>query len=97
MQATIVHSLMVVFRLSDQIGFPPPELAEENGLLAVGGDLSPRRILAAYRLGIFPWYSEDDPILWWFTSPRLVLFPDELKVSKRLRRCYKNTIQTFTF
>lgn len=96
MQATIVHSLMVVFRLSNQIGFPPPELAEENGLLAVGGDLSPRRILAAYRLGIFPWYSENDPILWWFTSPRLVLFPDELMVSKRLRRYYKNTVQTFT-
>ena len=96
MRATIVHSHMVVFRLSDQIGFPPPELAEENGLLAVGGDLSPRRILAAYRLGIFPWYSENDPILWWFTSPRLVIFPGELKVSKRLRRYYKNTTQTFT-
>lgn len=87
---------MVVFRLSDQISFPPPELAEENGLLAVGGDLSPRRIVAAYSLGIFPWYSENDPILWWFTSPRLVLFPEELKVSKRLRRYYKNTTQTFT-
>ncbi len=87
---------MAVFRLSDQVAFPPPELAEENGLLAVGGDLSPHRILAAYQQGIFPWYSENDPILWWFTSPRLVLFPDELKISKRLRRYYKNTTQTFT-
>ncbi len=87
---------MTVFRLGVQIGFPPPELAEENGLLAVGGDLSPDRIIAAYRLGIFPWYSENDPILWWFTSPRLVLFPDELKISKRLRRYYKNTTQTFS-
>ncbi len=87
---------MVVFRLSERVAFPPPELAEENGLLAVGGDLSPHRILAAYRQGIFPWYSENDPILWWFTSPRLVLFPDELKISKRLRRYYKNSTQTFT-
>jgi len=87
---------MTVFRLGDQIGFPPPELAEENGLLAVGGDLSPDRIIAAYRMGIFPWYSEEDPILWWFTSPRLVLFPDELKISRRLKRYYRNTSQTFT-
>ncbi|MEE4166989.1 MAG: leucyl/phenylalanyl-tRNA--protein transferase [Desulfocapsaceae bacterium] len=87
---------MAVFRLGDHIVFPPPELAEENGLLAIGGDLSPHRMLTAYRQGIFPWYSENDPILWWFTSPRLVLFPDELKISKRLWRYYKNTPQTFT-
>lgn len=95
-RATIVHSHMAVFRLTDNIAFPPPELAEENGLLAVGGDLSPARIVAAYAEGIFPWYSEGDPILWWFTSPRLVLFPDELKVSKRLWRYYRKTRQTFT-
>ncbi len=87
---------MAVFRLTDHINFPPPELAEENGLLAVGGDLSPTRIVAAYKEGIFPWYSEDDPLLWWFTSPRLVLFPNELKVSKRLSRYYRKTGQTFT-
>ena len=87
---------MAVFRLTEQIGFPPPDLAEESGLLAVGGDLSPQRLIAAYKLGIFPWYSSNDPILWWFTSPRLVLFPAELKVSTRLSRYYRNTTQDFT-
>ncbi len=77
---------MPVFRLSKRILFPHPSLAEETGLLAVGGDLSPERLLAAYRLGIFPWYSEGDPLLWWFTSPRLVLVPGELIVPRRLVR-----------
>lgn len=72
--------------------FPPVELAlaEPNGLLAAGGDLSPERILVAYRHGIFPWYSAGEPILWWSPNPRMVLFPAELRVSrslaKRLRR-----------
>lgn len=77
---------MPVFQLTDQIIFPHPSLAEDNGLLAVGGDLSPQRLIAAYRKGIFPWYGEGDPLLWWFTSPRLVLFPNELIISKRLAR-----------
>lgn len=77
---------MPVFQLTEQILFPPPDLAEENGLLAVGGDLSPERLIEAYRHGIFPWYSEGDPLLWWFTSPRLVLFTNELTVPKRLSR-----------
>lgn len=87
---------MTVFRLSNHIAFPHPDLAEDNGLLAVGGDLSPQRLTAAYRQGIFPWFSEDDPILWWFTSPRLILDPEELQISKRLQRYYQNTEQTFT-
>ncbi len=83
---------MPVFQLaSGQPVFPPTELAEPNGLLAVGGDLSVERLLAAYRQGIFPWYGEGDPILWWFTSPRLVLIPEELHVSKRLQRYYRNS------
>ena len=82
---------MPVFQLSEQIIFPHPDLAEPDGLLAVGGDLSVRRLITAYRHGIFPWYSDRDPILWWFTSPRLVLFPEELKVSKRLQRYYRNS------
>ncbi len=77
---------MPVFQLSDKLIFPPVELAEENGLLAIGGDLSPERLLLAYRNGIFPWYSEGEPILWWSPSPRLVIFPTELKISKRLAR-----------
>jgi len=81
---------MPVFQLTEQITFPHPDLAEPNGLLAVGGDLCVPRLIAAYKNGIFPWYSDGDPILWWFTSPRLILIPDELKVSKRLHRYYKN-------
>jgi leucyl/phenylalanyl-tRNA--protein transferase len=78
-----------IFRLTDDLIFPPPDLAEENGLLAVGGDLSLKRLLLAYSLGIFPWFSEDSPILWWSPDPRLVLFPDDLKVSRSLRQSIK--------
>lgn len=84
------NSNMPVFRLPEAIVFPRPELAEDNGLLAVGGDLSAERLLAAYRIGIFPWYSENQPILWWFTSPRLVLFPAEIAISPRLARYERN-------
>ena len=87
---------MPVFRLTEKILFPLPELAESSGLLAVGGDLSPERLVAAYRQGIFPWNAESEPLLWWFTSPRLVLFPDELKVSKRLARYLKNSGFSFS-
>jgi leucyl/phenylalanyl-tRNA--protein transferase len=68
--------------------FPAPALAETdpNGLLAVGGDLSPTRLLNAYRLGIFPWFSRGQPILWWAPDPRMVLYPNELKVSRSLRK-----------
>lgn len=71
--------------------FPPVEnaLTEPNGLLAAGGDLSPQRLLAAYRKGIFPWFNEDDPILWWSPDPRMVLFPAELKISRSLRKTLK--------
>ena len=68
--------------------FPPlaTALSEPNGLLAVGGDLAPERLLAAYRRGIFPWYSPGEPILWWSPDPRMVLFPAEFKVSRSLGR-----------
>lgn len=82
---------MPVFKLTKYIGFPPPELAEKNGLLAIGGDLHPARLIAAYRQGIFPWYSKGDPLLWWFTSPRLVLFPDEFRIPRRLARYARHT------
>jgi leucyl/phenylalanyl-tRNA--protein transferase len=75
---------MPVFQLSDENLFPPPELAEEGGLLAVGGDLCEKRLLLAYSMGIFPWYSSDDPILWWSPDPRLVLLPDDIKISRSL-------------
>src|SRR2546423_6443244 len=68
--------------------FPPvtKALKSPNGLLCAGGDLSPRRLLDAYGRGIFPWFSEGDPILWWSPDPRMVLFPDELRVSRSLRK-----------
>ncbi len=75
---------MPVYRLGREPVFPPPELAEEDGLLAYGGRLTPPWLLAAYREGIFPWYDEP-PILWWCPDPRLVLVPSELKVSRSLR------------
>jgi leucyl/phenylalanyl-tRNA--protein transferase len=77
---------MPVFRLGDEPIFPPVELAEPEGLLAIGGDLSTDRLLAAYRRGIFPWYEPGGPILWWSPDPRLVLFPGELSISRRLTR-----------
>jgi leucyl/phenylalanyl-tRNA--protein transferase len=76
-----------MFLLSpDDIRFPPVEFASPEGLLAVGGDLSAERLLEAYRRGIFPWYNDGQPILWWSPDPRMVLFPAELKVSRSLRK-----------
>jgi len=70
--------------------FPDPREASDEGLLAYGGDLNPNRILTAYRKGIFPWFNEGDPILWWSPDPRLLLYPKEFKVSKSLRRVIRN-------
>ncbi len=78
---------MPVYQLDPELlVFPPPELARYDGLLAVGGDLSPERLLLAYRMGIFPWYEPGEKILWWAPDPRLVLFPDEFHCSRRLTR-----------
>ena len=78
--------------LEDSDPFPPVELAlsDPNGLLAAGGDLSSRRLIDAYRRGIFPWFSADDPVLWWSPDPRMVLFVDELRVARSLRRVLKS-------
>ena len=80
---------MPVYRLSQDLVFPSPHLASQEGLLAVGGDLSVKRLLLAYSLGIFPWYSEGEPILWWSPEPRLVLYPDEFKISRSLNKVIK--------
>ncbi|MCD4728997.1 MAG: leucyl/phenylalanyl-tRNA--protein transferase [Bacteroidales bacterium] len=77
---------MPVYALDNRIIFPDPKLADESGLLAVGGDLSSERLLLAYSKGIFPWYSKDDPIMWWSPDPRMILIPDTLKASKSLRQ-----------
>ncbi|MBU0995624.1 MAG: leucyl/phenylalanyl-tRNA--protein transferase [Proteobacteria bacterium] len=88
---------MTVFLLSENPSFPPPYLAEENGLLAIGGDLSEKRLIQAYKTGIFPWYAKEDPILWWSPEKRLVLFPDELRISKSLGKTLRKKIFNVTF
>lgn len=86
---------MAIFALSDELIFPPVHLAEPDGLLAIGGDLSPERLLLAYRSGIFPWYDKP-PILWWSPDPRFVLFPDELKISKSMKPLLNREAFQFT-
>ena len=76
---------MPVFLLTQDLVFPDPMHADEQGLLAVGGDLSMDRLLLAYESGIFPWYNDDQPLLWWSPDPRCVLRPSEVKVSKSMR------------
>src|ERR1043166_8197475 len=88
---------MPVYRLIDEIIFPPPEDADPNGLLAVGGDLSGERLLEAYRLGIFPWYSDDQPILWWSPDPRLVLDLEDFHPPRRLLRTMRQGKLNVTF
>ena len=83
--------------LSNEISFPKLESAESSGLLAVGGDLSLSRLKLAYRSGIFPWYSEGEPILWYSPDPRMVLFPDELKIAKSMRHIIRSNRFHVTF
>jgi len=80
---------MALYRLPREPVFPPPGDAEPDGLLAVGGDLSPERLVAAYAAGIFPWYADDQPILWWSPDPRLVLRPGWLHLSRSLERALR--------
>ena len=77
---------MSVFALEKDLFFPNPDFANEDGLLAVGGDLSIERLILSYKMGIFPWFSEGEPILWWSPNPRFVLFPKKLHIPKRLQR-----------
>lgn len=89
---------MPVYRLpEDEIIFPHPFLAQDDGLLAVGGDLSINRLLLAYSNGIFPWYNEDDPILWWFPHPRFVIFPEDIKISKSMKKILKKDLFKVTY
>jgi leucyl/phenylalanyl-tRNA--protein transferase len=87
---------MPVFLLSDDIAFPEPELSREDGLLAVGGDLGIERLILAYRMGIFPWYSRGEPILWWSPDPRLVLYPESFHISRSLMKSLKQGRFTVT-
>ncbi len=82
---------MPIYQLSEELIFPDIELAEENGLLAIGGDLSVKRLVLAYESGIFPWYSDGDPILWWSPNPRFVLKTNEVHISKSMRRVFNKS------
>ena len=76
--------------LSGRLEFPSVENANAEGLLAIGGDLSPERLLLAYKSGIFPWFNEDAPILWWSPNPRMVLYPKKINISKSMRKVMKS-------
>jgi leucyl/phenylalanyl-tRNA--protein transferase len=80
---------MPVFILNNSMQMPSPELAEADGLLAIGGDLSPERLINAYKMGIFPWFNQGEEILWWSPDPRMVLFPNELKISNSMKQLIK--------
>ena len=82
--------------LNDNLIFPPVEKATQEGILAIGGDLGIERLLLAYRSGIFPWYSEGEPIVWWSPDPRFVLFPEKLKVTKSMQSVLSNGSFRFT-
>ncbi len=88
---------MAIYYLPEEPLFPDPEEAEPDGLLAVGGDLLPERLLNAYANGIFPWYSDGLPIMWWSPDPRMVLFPEDFKRHKNLRRTVNKQIFKVTF
>jgi leucyl/phenylalanyl-tRNA---protein transferase len=87
----------VYYFVNEKLYFPPVENADEHGILAVGGDLSPERLLLAYRSGIFPWFNEDDPIVWWSPNPRFVMLPEQLKVSKSMKQVLKKQTFQITF
>ena len=86
---------MPLYALDNRLWFPPVETAQEDGLLAIGGDLSVQRLLLAYEKGIFPWYEGDVPV-WWSPDPRFVLYPGELKVSKSMQQLFKRNAFSFT-
>ena len=86
-----------MYYLSQALDFPKPSEADSDGLLAVGGDLTPERLLLAYNSGIFPWYENDQPILWWSPNPRMVLYLENMKVSKSLRKLINKEIYQVTF
>lgn len=88
---------MPCYQLDNDLWFPPHEEAEDYGLLAVGGDLSPERLLLAYSLGIFPWYNPGEPILWWSPDPRCVLFPSKLHISRSLHRFMRHCPYRISF
>lgn len=88
---------MPVYRLPKDLIFPDPRLSNKEGLLAVGGDLSPERLLCAYSQGIFPWYGRQDPILWWSPDPRCVIFPGNIRISKSMAKFLRKNKYKITY
>ena len=86
-----------MYRLTDALLFPSPEQASDEGIVAVGGDLKLERVMLAYRKGIFPWFESDDFLLWWSPDPRMVLFPDQVKISKSMRAVLRKKQFEVTF
>ena len=86
-----------MYVLTQELFFPPVSNANLDGILAIGGDLSTQRLLLAYQSGIFPWFEDDEPIIWWSPNPRMVLFLDELVVSKSMRNILNRNILRLTF
>jgi len=86
-----------MYLLGKDYNFPPIELASDEGVIAYGGDLHPDRLLKAYQNGIFPWYSEGEPIVWYSPNPRMVLFPHEVKISKSMRKIVRDKTFKVTF
>ena len=83
---------MIPWLPTNELVFPHPKMKAAEGILAVGGDLSSERIITAYLHGIFPWYNEDEPILWWFLAPRLILIPEKIKISKSMRNIINRNV-----
>lgn len=90
-------STMAVYRLTEDLIFPHPSLANSDGLLAAYGDLSPQRLLLAYCNGIFPWYSQGEPILWWSPNPRFILYPKDIRISSSMKKILKKNTFKVTF
>nr|WP_041994308.1 leucyl/phenylalanyl-tRNA--protein transferase [Capnocytophaga cynodegmi] len=83
--------------LEENMPFPSPEIASEEGIVAYGYDLTPERLLEAYQNGIFPWYNEEEPVLWWSPNPRFVLFPEKLHISKNIKKLLRKNIYQVTY
>ncbi|GIM55446.1 leucyl/phenylalanyl-tRNA--protein transferase [Capnocytophaga cynodegmi] len=83
--------------LEENMPFPSPEIASEEGIIAYGYDLTPERLLEAYQNGIFPWYNEEEPVLWWSPNPRFVLFPEKLHISKNIKKLLRKNIYQVTY
>ena len=88
--------MIPIYRLNNELIFPPVHLASKEGILAIGGDLSIERLLLAYKNGIFPWYSEGEPIIWWSPDPRFVLYPEKLKISRSMKQVLKKDMFRIT-